>query len=178
LFTSVDNGKPGNFSVTGFFYLSNIVIPDLIRDPVSSYTASNENQPPRAVLFVGGTMSLTREELIRRLQWYGVIMCVETWAAVAILGPVERYTDEELSKLLKFQEEFTQPRIRARWFLPELDVVVIGKNEDGTWQAKTLEDEIWTPLPSLDQALAEYHDRERHTHAPKFLPGGKKLRPL
>lgn len=123
-------------------------------------------------------MSLSREELVGRLEWnsggYGFGICSVAssmlWAMdrpgpdrpdlkaiVAVSGPAEKYTDEELEKIAAFAERVTARYDRLCSIRRGANLILLDKRDDmgGRWMRKRL---TWTMGPmysdTLDEALA------------------------
>ena len=123
-------------------------------------------------------MPLSREEMIGKLQWndggYGFGVC-EVGAAmiwtmdtpgpdkpdlkstVAVSGPPDKYTDEELEKILAFSERVTARYDKMFSYRRGANLILLDKPEyaEGRWLRKRLS---WTIGPmfseTLDEALA------------------------
>lgn len=98
---------------------------------------------------------MTREQMIDRLMWnhggagMGVCAVGNPFAAmsssrrlpscVAVSGPAEIYTDEELAKLVEFSDAKTRRHIEICGSVLEGDnLICIGKCESGRWLSKKL----------------------------------------
>ena len=119
---------------------------------------------------------MTRKELIQRLSWnsggmgYGVAsigmqlamrMSGKTIPSIVVVSiPQDKYTDEELSKLVAFSEKMTED-FKRRFGGPLLgDNCICLEKMEGCWMRKKLTWECGPMTsPTLDEALAVF-DKE------------------
>jgi hypothetical protein len=116
---------------------------------------------------------MSREELIARLQWNGGgcgfglcgVANAMSWAMatpgkgksdlksiVAVSGPPEKYTDEELKELVAFSDRRTTDYDRMFPYRMGANLICIDKTEDGQWMRKRL---TWEMGPMFSDTLTE-----------------------
>jgi len=116
-------------------------------------------------------MAMSREELIARLQWnsggsgLGSIAGIMSWAMdhpgegkpdlksiVAVSGPPEKYTDEELVELVAFSDKKTAEYDEMFRYRRGANLICIDKTADGRWMRKRL---TWEMGPFFSDSLGE-----------------------
>jgi hypothetical protein len=129
----------------------------------------------------------TREELIARLVWnnggmsYGVCSFAgmlisdldrpgpgkpDLKSIVAVSSPPEKYTDEELQKLVAFSEEQTAAWDRISSCRRGANYILINKQDENSWYRKRVSwDMGLMHSPTLDEALAVFTRRECRSQA-------------
>lgn len=117
--------------------------------------------------------SMSREELIARIVWnsggcgFGLCGMANTmsWAMdrpgkgkpdlssiVAVSGPQEKYTDEELREIAAFSERATADYDKMFSYRRGANLICIDKTTDGRWMRKRL---TWEIGPMFSDTLKE-----------------------
>lgn len=80
-----------------------------------------------------------RQEMIEEIQWDHEILCSgrstmpDIKSVVIVNGPPEKYTDEELGKIVNFSREKTARYDRIFPCRREANLYILNKTEQGKW---------------------------------------------